>query len=389
MGYRERLARDIERWQSEGLIDTATAQALARSSVASAGAGGFQLSRALALMGALLLGAGMLTLAAANWGDIPRPVRVGFLILLIWAGFLGGAWRLKRRDPVFGHALLLAGAAAYGAAILLIGAMYHLHGSSFTAFFAWAAGTLAGALLMRSGPLAAAGAVLSVLVLFGEPEWQTTLFLAPVLAGPVLLAGSWVAADRAGGVAGKYLVLAGLVVWSGRLAAELGLDAWVGLVVAGLGAGLYHLTTRLPALTARYTRMPAVLPGYGLACAGGGFLAHQILASPPDGTQGSLAAVISGTAWCVLALGVAVYALLDRGREHAGVRWVSYGVFAAAIAVLALDVIGSRLGTAGLFAVLGLAVMALAALVVRTERLARGPGLPATPSDRITSGATP
>ncbi len=99
MSFSISVERLIERWQNEGLIDAQTASRLnldleKRRSV-------FSLGSVLATLGGLLLGAAVIMLVAANWQEMPRLMRIGVIFVLIWASYLGGAWRQARGDKVF------------------------------------------------------------------------------------------------------------------------------------------------------------------------------------------------------------------------------------------------------------------------------------------------
>ena len=82
----------------------------------------------LAMMAALLFGAAILVLVAANWEAIPRLGRVAALFATILAGYVGGAVLKTRDHDAIGEALYIIAAAAFGASIALIGQMYHMSG---------------------------------------------------------------------------------------------------------------------------------------------------------------------------------------------------------------------------------------------------------------------
>ena len=68
----------------------------------------------------------------------------------------------------------------------------------------------------------------------------------------------------------------------------------------------------------------------------------------------------------VIALTVAALAL--KGRDHRPVRSLSYLVFSAEVLWLAYFTIGSLIGSAAFFFLIGIFVIALAFLVVRMEK---------------------
>ena len=136
MGFSVSLNKDIERWVVAGLIDRATGDAL-NAELANR-PGRFGLGAVLGVLGAVLLGAALLSVVAANWEEIPRLLRVALILVTILAGFLIGAWREGKGDNVFSGTLYLLAAIAFGGGIALIGQMYHLSGD--TASAAWGSG---------------------------------------------------------------------------------------------------------------------------------------------------------------------------------------------------------------------------------------------------------
>src|SRR5690242_19017190 len=84
-GYRERLSRDVAAWQRAELISEEQERAI----LARIGAGERKAVGALrlgwlvsasAIVAALVLGAGIVSLFAANWDQMPAALRAGALI---------------------------------------------------------------------------------------------------------------------------------------------------------------------------------------------------------------------------------------------------------------------------------------------------------------------
>jgi len=175
--YVSRLRQDMARWVRSGLIDDAAAAAVLRDAEARERRS-ISFGSILAVMAALLVGAAILVFVAANWEAIPRLARVGVLFAVIAGGYLGGAVLKLRDHAVMGEALWLVAAAAFGAAIALIGQMYHLAGDETEAILAWCAGTALAAVGLRSGPLtvAAVGLASFWLLSRGLEFWQATSF---------------------------------------------------------------------------------------------------------------------------------------------------------------------------------------------------------------------
>ncbi|EBY7415913.1 DUF2157 domain-containing protein, partial [Salmonella enterica subsp. enterica serovar Alachua] len=140
MSFSVSVERLIERWQHDGLIDADTASRL-NADLEKRGPR-FSLGSVLATLGGLLLGAAVIMLVAANWQDMPRIMRIGFIFALIWVCYIGGAWRELRGDKLLPQVLYIIAAASFGAGIALVGQMYHLSGDVHSAAVVWAGGVL-------------------------------------------------------------------------------------------------------------------------------------------------------------------------------------------------------------------------------------------------------
>jgi uncharacterized membrane protein len=133
--FLERLPKELEAWQKDNLIREDQAQALLARYGLLAGETSRTLHRSrmvsiLAVLGVLLVGAGVILLIGANWQAIPKWTRLLLLILATAAVYFGG-YRMTYKSksyPKVGLALLLLGSIFWGASIFLIGQMYQLGG---------------------------------------------------------------------------------------------------------------------------------------------------------------------------------------------------------------------------------------------------------------------
>ncbi|PRZ15930.1 putative membrane protein [Laceyella sediminis] len=103
--------------------------------------GGLNFIRVLLVIGALLVGVGVLSFIAGNWSELPRIVK----FLLILCGLVGAyvaGWRLERPYPKTAKSLYYIGLAIFGAGIFLIGQMFHFSSHYSQAFLAWAIGAI-------------------------------------------------------------------------------------------------------------------------------------------------------------------------------------------------------------------------------------------------------
>ncbi|WP_158272096.1 DUF2157 domain-containing protein [Marinicauda salina] len=157
-GYRKRLARDLERWIAQGLVDPANRQAILDS--ASSGRPAWSATGAAAILGAVLLGLAAITFVAANWAEMARALRFGVILAALWAAFAGAAAAFARDRDAVGHALALLGAALFGAAITLTAQTFNMSAFRNTGVLIWTGGALATALVLPSRPVLILAALL-------------------------------------------------------------------------------------------------------------------------------------------------------------------------------------------------------------------------------------
>ena len=155
----ERLRRESESWVAEGLISAEQAAALRARYSASGAASEEPRSRAataLAVVGAVAVGAGVIGFFAANWDGMSHALRLTVLTLAI-AGAYAGGYELRERtgrSPRVGEALYLLGVLLFGAALFLVGQMYNVEAHDPLALLIWAAAAFAVALTVRSRAVA-------------------------------------------------------------------------------------------------------------------------------------------------------------------------------------------------------------------------------------------
>jgi uncharacterized membrane protein len=253
----------------------------------------------ISFVGAVLVACGIILLIAANWGGIPRGVKIAVGLLLM-LGAHGGGWYLREVNGQYrksGEALHLVGSGLFLGNIALIGQIYHLSARPPNAFLLWWAGIAALPWLLRSK----AQHVLSLLafglwfgleinqegspIFFGNDEYQILLY---ALLGLVYLGGGYCLrrtsfaefaspTEKLGLLA--FLAFAYPLTW-GVLYREHGglatVSPWIFPALAALA--LLLLAGGLPALTdlSRQWRWT-----WGLALAGGiGLLAGELFVAP-------------------------------------------------------------------------------------------------------------
>ncbi len=134
-GFVARLSTEIAQWEHEGLVRPDQAQTLRARYGLLAGETPKTLHRSrivyfLSLLGAVLVGVGVILLIGANWQAIPRWARIALLIVSTAAAYQTGYWMAfqSKRYPKLGMALLLLGSVLWGASIFLISQTYQLVG---------------------------------------------------------------------------------------------------------------------------------------------------------------------------------------------------------------------------------------------------------------------
>lgn len=354
--YSARVKRDIGRWVELGLITAATADALARDVEANERRS-FSFGSILAILAAILFGAAILLVVAANWEAIPRIVRVGLLFALILAGYVGGALLKLRQQDAFGEALWLVGAAAFGGSIALIGQMYHLAGDEGEAVLTWCIGTGVAALALRSGPLTAAavGLVAAWLFLTGFELWRSGpvphLFLA--VAAALWFVSYWTRSKAA-----RHMILLSLVAYVALLAARHDTEG-ISMALAAGSAVVFALAVWLPAQAEAVARIDGRLPAHGLI----GFLVGMAILQVE--IVDDLGPLVLAAAFTFAGI---VAALILAGRESRGLRWIAYLGFGLELCFIYGATLGTMLGTAGFLLAAAVILAVLAFIIIRIER---------------------
>ncbi len=359
--FADRLAKELDRWVADGLVAPQQAETIrARYAGTASEERRERLVAVIAIVGAVVLGLGVILFFAANWGGIPEWTRLLLLVAAIVAAY-AAADRLRDRSPGIAHALVVLGVLLFGASIFLVGQMYNVSAHDPLAFLLWAAAALAMGVLWRSAPLAALSLVLLA-------AWQAhELFYS-------------YSDDTAGAAAGVLAVLYGTALYGlgtafrSRLA-PLGFATpmrWLGgllvafsLFVDSLDSVTSNMRDQHPFGHGKVVVL-AVLLG-AAALAGVATLARRrpwealgLVLVASLGVLPALIAVPRGVyvvAFGLLALG-AIAAGVDAGEEwlvNAGVVCVGIELFARFF-----DLFGRMLPRSGAFVLTGVLLLALA-----------------------------
>lgn len=356
--YPTRVKRDIARWCEAGLVDQATADALSFDIERNSGSG-ISLGAVLTMMAAALLAAAVLIFIAANWQDIPRLVRVGMLLALIFTGYVGGAFLKRSGHEAAGEASWLVAAAGFGASMALIAQIYHLSGDEVQAVFVWGTGVAFAAAVLRSGPLTVgavllAGAWMVMVPVYSYRVWSDPPLFWLVIACVLYLLSFWTRSPLA-----RHLILLSFYLFIVMFQAEHENSLGLPLLLACAAAGLLALAKLSPVLVQRISGLSAeALPIQALL----GFLVgigimQILLIDKENFILPSITALVG-----------IVAALLMAGRDNRLLRWFAYTAFAFQVCLLYVVMLGTMIDTASFFLLAGLTLAVLAFLISRFER---------------------
>ncbi len=414
--YRHRVEADIARWQADGVIRAAAADVI-RSRLPPVPEG-VTVATVVAIVGGILIAAAFLAFVAANWTAIARPVRFAMLLAGIAGAYVIGASFDHRKRPYLADLAVAAGSIIFGAAIALVGQMYHL-GEDFAAgMLLWATGALVAAALTGSrGALAVA--LVTACIWNGMRVFEIGDIHLPFVAFWLVAAGLAVMWNAA---AARQLVAIAAVVWCVHSAIGLDLareanpfftvSAAASLLVGGglalasrgpesrraLGLALSNygaiaLAIALASIVAGIEGIRATpdQPAWVLGCGVAGVIlafAATVLDRRPGSALAGVATalallVVSGwirpsgldDPWLVYALALGsmlclvVSGMLDDVRPRVVAGWIG---LALVIAAITWAVRGSLLRRAAFLAAAGLVAVGLATLLGRLLGKERG-----------------
>jgi uncharacterized membrane protein len=351
------VRRLIAQWEADGLIDRATAAAL-HEDVAKRRPQ-FGVGAVLAVLGAVLLGAAILALVAANWQEIPRLLRVGTILVVLWGGYVGGALVAERGAHALAAAFYLVAALAFGGGIALVGQMYNVSGDAADAALLWVGGVLLSALLLRSATLSATGMVVGAAYMVAAASDNSLHSGLYIVVVPFIAAIGWAFAIFTRGRVVRHLSVALIIAFLFTIRVNLGFPS-ISWAVAAVGAAIVVAEGRWPQKLERATGFGPALAAYCFAASSMALIFEQLAGS----FNGDAASLAVGA----LTLGLAVGALVVSGRRNPGLRWLAYATFSVELIYLAFAAVGSLIGTAGFFLAGGILVLAMAVVVLRLER---------------------
>jgi uncharacterized membrane protein len=381
--YRQRLETDLARWESDGVITPAVLTAI-RAALPPL-APGVNIAVVVAIVGGLLIAAAFLAFVAAHWTEIARLLRLAMLFAGILVAHGLGGWFARSGQPVLADLSATVGAIIFGAAIALVGQMYHLGGDFAGGMLLWAMGALAAAALTGSrGALAvalAAATIWSWMRTYEAGDLHFTFAAFWLVAGSLALA--WHSRVAA------HLVTIAALPWWISCAFQAHLDFRPSFALANgatllFGSGLALAASSRP----RANQAGSVLSTYGAFSLAGvaileAIMANEIfrlrvgLASPSlwiivCGAAGAILAVAAaaimrraGTAFAAIAIGLVLAAVALWTPRQVSDPWLAYAALLCAMLSLVVSgmldaarprIVAGWLGIAGVIAAVTWAV---------------------------------
>jgi uncharacterized membrane protein len=161
------LYQELPTLVSSGIVPADTAERLRRHfGEVEEGGGKRWAFLILGILGAALIGAGVILLVAHNWDDLNRPTRVAlaFAPLLTAIALAGWVLARKRESGPWCEGVAVYWALTIGAAISLVAQIYQIHGDTARFFLTWILLGLPIVYLMRSS-------VAACLYFIGATAW--------------------------------------------------------------------------------------------------------------------------------------------------------------------------------------------------------------------------
>ncbi len=105
----------------------------------------------VAIIGAILMGAGVFSFIASNWQVMSKPSKVAVILVSMLSFYVVG-WLFKEKwgNDKIGNALIFTGTLIYGAGIFLVAQLFHVREDWPDGFILWMFGAIAIGFAIRS-----------------------------------------------------------------------------------------------------------------------------------------------------------------------------------------------------------------------------------------------
>lgn len=144
---------------------------------------GLNFMSVLLLVGAVLVGLGILTFVGSNWGYFSKPIKF-FIILGTFLAFNFFSYILYNSNPKTSKSFMYIAVITYGAGIFLIGQMFNFGGEYTNALLLWGVGILPYVLLFKEKKIFIFSNILMIIYINGHFS-TNELPLAMILVIPI------------------------------------------------------------------------------------------------------------------------------------------------------------------------------------------------------------
>lgn len=211
------LKQELELWKQEGIISEEQAEKLKGkyhlSEVEEKDAGA-KLIVVISIIGALLVGGGVILLIASNWQAIPKPVRllIIFGTILVVNHFGYYLRYTKGSYPKIGLSLIFLGSLLFGAGIWLVAQIYNITSRWHSGVFFWSLGILPVSWLLGSQSiLVFAASLLSLWTVWKSIDISTPNYLYPLVLFSAILPLCYKQKTKVA----LFVSLTGILLWFG------------------------------------------------------------------------------------------------------------------------------------------------------------------------------
>jgi uncharacterized membrane protein len=125
-------------------------------------------TKTLLYVGSILIGAGVLSFVASNWGEIGKLTKF-LLILCLYAGCQFTGYKLEKTYPKTAKSFYYLAVIVFGAGIFLIGQMFHFGGNFQDAFLWWSLGILPLAWVLKEKWILLGASLLILIYMTDQP----------------------------------------------------------------------------------------------------------------------------------------------------------------------------------------------------------------------------
>ena len=160
------LAKELDRWQSDGIVDKETAIKIANLYDIDPDAHSDKISFVLRLVAYLFFALAFFTLVGANWEEIPRLGRLVLVLFVLGLVNFGGIYYLAKEKENLSTAMFFLGNFCFGAAIALIAQIYNISDEPSGGILLWSIGAFAVSFASKKGVLVAQSLIFATVWFF-------------------------------------------------------------------------------------------------------------------------------------------------------------------------------------------------------------------------------